>query len=79
MAENDESEILEEIVNEVIKTKTGLSIKPKLLIKVPKKESVADDELSDEETVEKLKPKTYPFCFHCFQHKFLTTLFLRTF
>ena len=57
MAENDESEILEEIVNEVIKTKTGLSIKPKLLIKVPKKESVADDELSDEETVEKPKPK----------------------
>ena len=32
MAENDESEILEEIVNEVIKTKSGLSIKPKLLI-----------------------------------------------
>ena len=56
MAENDESEILEEIVNEVIKTKTGLSIKPKLL-KVPKKESVADDELSDEETVQKPKPK----------------------
>ena len=56
MAENDESEILEEIVNEVIKTKSGLSIKPKLL-KVPKKESVADEELSDEETVEKPKPK----------------------
>ena len=52
MAENDESEILEEIVSEKPK-----SIKPKLLIKVPKKESVADDELSDEETVEKPKPK----------------------
>ena len=51
MAENDESEILEEIVSDTKK------VKPKLLIKVPKKESVADEELSDEETVEKIKPK----------------------
>ena len=51
MAENDESEILEEIVSEKPRSK------PKLLIKVAKKESVADEELSDEETVEKIKPK----------------------
>jgi len=66
MTENDESEILEEIEGRVSapradiknpKPKYGVSIKTKLLIKVPKKESIADDELSDEETVEKIKPK----------------------
>ena len=57
MTENDESEILEEIEESEIAPKKATKCKPKLLIKVPKKESIADDELSDEETVEKIKPK----------------------
>ena len=55
LKENDESEILEEIVSE--KPKSKKIFIDKLPIKVPKKESVADEELSDEETVEKIKPK----------------------
>ena len=57
MAENDESEILEEIVSRGSAPRAdtvnsgNLSLKPKSkpkLLKVPKKESVADDELSDD-------------------------------
>ncbi len=65
MAENDESEILEEIVSEGLAPRADTKkVKPKLIIKVPKKKSIADDdELSDdsragaEPCIEKIKPK----------------------
>lgn len=61
MTEVDESEILEEIEGgdsapRTDKNAKALKNKPKLSVKIPVKESIADEQLSEEESVEKVKP-----------------------